>query len=1103
MWRRGLEVFARGSVGTPQYDPEQEVWSAKVQGSATDPYRVWVYFEPATQGATRRELDGDCDCQAPKPCKHIAALAMAVQHRTPPRADPEVPVLRPAPAASRRAFTQWAQDLASAAATTTAEPVEAATPTHPVMLVFAVRPVRDGAGQRRVAIETHAATTIGGRTSTSPYDLDAALATKPEARAPWLRDVDLAMWVRLQACERRRAAPGQRLLPHDAHGAHLLAEVVALGVAREGDADGPPLHPGEPRAARLRWRLDADAHQQLVVEPADDAAPPWRILPMAPLHYVDADTGACGPVALEIPAAEQIRLLDVPGVDPTWSGALSRTLRTTLLEGGVPLPRALAIGRARRGQPVPVLRLFARVRGELREPCASLSFDYEGTEIGLADTRPTVVRIEGDRVDRLTRDNEAERWAQERLAGEGLVGDPDAMGMLDGAKWFAFARGGAPQLRQEGWRVEIGPDFEWNTTLVDSWYAEGHDGAGAEAPDAPEGGGAWFLELGVVVDGERVNILPAVVAAIRSGQLAPERLRLGGQPLVVALPDGRRVEVDAARLQAIVDVLVELHDERRMHDGKLVLARLDAPRLQSLGDFAWTLDPKLQAFADRLARGPDALPPPTGLVATLREYQLHGMAWLQWLREGGLGGILADDMGLGKTIQALAHLLIEKEAGRLTRPALVVAPRSVLGNWLREAERFTPGLRATAYHGAERGGVLDALDRWDVVVTTYALLQRDAALGQPRWHVAILDEAQMMKNPTAKVAVAARALHADQRICMTGTPVENNLRDLWSLMAFANPGLLGTSRQFTTWYRTPIEKHGEVGRFDALTQRIAPFLLRRTKAQVLAELPPKTEIVLHATLEGPQRDLYESVRMSMEKRVREELARRGLARSRIVVLDALLKLRQVCCDPELLALRGRAPDSAKLALLLELVDELVAEGRRALVFSQFTTMLSRIERELDARRIPWLSITGKTNDRQTIVDRFQTGAVPILLVSLKAGGTGLNLTAADTVIHYDPWWNPAVEAQATDRAHRIGQSQPVTVYRLICDGTVEERMLALQARKSALVRGVHESAERRANLGLALGTDEIAALLAPIDPEDRVVSTVPAVRGARANVRGR
>jgi SNF2 family DNA or RNA helicase len=300
-------------------------------------------------------------------------------------------------------------------------------------------------------------------------------------------------------------------------------------------------------------------------------------------------------------------------------------------------------------------------------------------------------------------------------------------------------------------------------------------------------------------------------------------------------------------------------------------------------------------------------------------------------------------------------------------------------------------------------------------------------------------------------------------------------------MSFANPGLLGTARQFTSWYRTPIEKRGEVGRFDALCRRIAPFLLRRTKAQVLAELPAKTEVVLHAELDGPQRDLYESVRLTMEKRVRDELGRRGLARSRIIVLDALLELRQVCCDPQLVKLeRARSVQhSAKLEVLMELVQELVDEGRRALVFSQFTSMLDLIVRELDAREIGWLSITGKTSKRQEIVDRFQAGEVPILLISLKAGGTGLNLTAADTVIHYDPWWNPAVEAQATDRAHRIGQQQPITVYRLICEGTVEERMLALQAKKSALMRGVHDSAERRAG-AMALDERDIAALLAPI-----------------------
>jgi SNF2 family DNA or RNA helicase len=343
------------------------------------------------------------------------------------------------------------------------------------------------------------------------------------------------------------------------------------------------------------------------------------------------------------------------------------------------------------------------------------------------------------------------------------------------------------------------------------------------------------------------------------------------------------------------------------------------------------------------------------------------------------------------------------------------------------------------------------------------------------------------------VSIAARKLDARHRICMTGTPMENNLGDLWSLMSFANPGLLGTPKQFTTWYRTPIERQGATERFDALLGRVAPFMLRRTKAAVLAELPPKTEVVLEAVLEGPQRDLYESVRLTMEKRVREELAVRGLARSQIVVLDALLKLRQVCCHPPLTKLE-RARElvhGAKLELLLELVAELVAEGRRALVFSQFTAMLSVIERELDARSIRWLSITGATRQRQAIVDRFQAGEVPILLVSLKAGGTGLNLTAADTVIHYDPWWNPAVEAQATDRAHRIGQAQPVTVYRLICEGTVEERMLALQAKKAALLRGLQGGAEQRSRDGFALERADVDALLAPIDGSDAATEPEP------------
>ncbi|MBC8072502.1 MAG: DEAD/DEAH box helicase, partial [Deltaproteobacteria bacterium] len=732
-----------------------------------------------------------------------------------------------------------------------------------------------------------------------------------------------------------------------------------------------------------------------------------------------------------------------------------------------------------------ILRLRAHVDGARRAPYAALGFDYEGTPIDPEDPRGSIVRVQGSKFVRIDRDREAEMKLRGKLRELGLTGAASAMTLADPNRWVELGRQGVEQLRALGWQVGIDEDFEWSTVDVDGWYGTAHDDDGQQG-DEP----SWFLELGVVVEGERVNILPAIVAAIRAGKISRERLRLDAGPVLLPLPDGRRVAVAPARLQAMLDVLVELADDKPLDAGTLKLGALDAARLEgleSIDGFEWDVGPKIAKLVERLREGAMAeVAAPAGLTTSLRDYQGRGLAWLQWLHELQLGGILADDMGLGKTVQALADLLVEKDAGRLDRPALVVAPRSVLRNWEREAQRFTPALRTTLYHGPNRAAVLEHPEHWDLVITTYALLQRDDALVRTPWHVAILDEAQAIKNPSAKVAIAARKLDARHRLCMTGTPMENNLGDLWSLMSFANPGLLGTMRQFTTWYRTPIERHGLADRFTALLGRIAPFLLRRTKAAVLAELPPKTEVVLHAELDGPQRDLYESVRLTMEKRVRDELALRGLARSQIVVLDALLKLRQVCCHPPLtkLAAAMELGHSAKLELLMELVAELVAEGRRALVFSQFTAMLAVIERELDARGIKWLSITGKTVARQEVVDRFQAGEVPILLVSLKAGGTGLNLTRADTVIHYDPWWNPAVEAQATDRAHRIGQQQPVTVYRLICEGTVEERMLVLQAKKAALMQGIQGGAEQRAREGFALGPADIAALLAPIDGGD-------------------
>jgi SNF2 family DNA or RNA helicase len=325
-----------------------------------------------------------------------------------------------------------------------------------------------------------------------------------------------------------------------------------------------------------------------------------------------------------------------------------------------------------------------------------------------------------------------------------------------------------------------------------------------------------------------------------------------------------------------------------------------------------------------------------------------------------------------------------------------------------------------------------------------------------------------------------RTLEARHRLCLTGTPLENNLGELWALFDFLMPGFLGDADSFRRVYRTPIEVHHHPERQAALARRIAPFMLRRSKQAVATELPPKTEIIERIGIEGTQAQLYESVRVTVDRRVREAIASQGLARSHITVLDALLKLRQVCCDPRLLPVDSgtRPAPSAKLERLLELLEELRAEGRRVLVFSQFTSMLSLVEEALDERGIAYVKLTGKTKKRDEAIDSFRQGAVDVFLISLKAGGVGLNLPEADTVIHYDPWWNPAVEAQATDRAHRIGQTQPVFVYKLIIENSVEEKMLELQARKRSLAQGVY--AAPGGEDGPLLDATLLARLLEPI-----------------------
>ncbi|HEX9733622.1 MAG TPA: DEAD/DEAH box helicase [Thermoanaerobaculia bacterium] len=571
----------------------------------------------------------------------------------------------------------------------------------------------------------------------------------------------------------------------------------------------------------------------------------------------------------------------------------------------------------------------------------------------------------------------------------------------------------------------------------------------------------WFGVEGTVEgDGWRLPLL-AVLRALREGRrylpvgdgtwaliTGELRDRLAALDDVVHV-HGKRLEVGVTAVPVLRDLA---------GDGGPDAAVVDADRR-----FAQTL----RRLAEAEALDPE---PPADLTAELRGYQVEGYRWLRRLAAWGVGGCLADDMGLGKTVQTLAVLIDRREAG----PALVVAPTSVGFNWIREVERFAPSLAAKLYRETDRDTVLGELGAGDVVVASYGLVLRDAAkLARVAWGTLVLDEAQAIKNSRAKTARAVRSLEALWRLALTGTPVENHLGELWSLFRAVSPGLFGTWERFSLLFATPIEKHQDLGRREALSRLLRPFVLRRAKSQVLAELPERTEVQLLVELGAAERRLYEDARLKalLELSQPRPAAPDGGGedgKRRFQVLAALTRLRQLACHPALVD-----PDwtggSAKLDLLLETVEELLDEGHRALVFSQFVRHLGLARRAFDQRGIRYQYLDGQTpaGQRAERIDAFQNGDGDLFLISLKAGGTGLNLTAADYVIHMDPWWNPAVEDQATDRAHRIGQNRPVTVYRLVSRATIEEEILSLHEGKRDLVAGVLAGTDQAGKLSTA------------------------------------
>ena len=868
------------------------------------------------------------------------------------------------------------------------------------------------------------------------------------------------------------------------------------------DYQTAPLKHGDMRKVLLEWKEEDGSYE---LDPRTKPAVDNFFL-LDKLYYVDTVLGECGLAKHESLSSQQIlNFLAVPSVSKKKAQQVSERLIEVLPEVDVPLPVDIGLKNIDVEGVTPRPDLLLHAINVSKHPeiqklvhVASLRFNYDdliyqSRTLAALDTDIAIVLQDKTRY-RIHRDKEAELDALNRIKAYGFepihikgeltspldlhLADDDLETIV--TRWDSFKSESIPELEAQGWNVTIDDSFSLHIELADDWHAELEE----------KSDGDWFeLSLGFELNGKRINLLPLLVEMLAQSD-DPAILRQSLQEKshhLFQYAEHHWVKLPTQRMLRILDTVIELYDKDALNDdGNLTFSRhagLHYNDLLNDPSLKWKGAEELQALNRKIRNfeGIEDVDLPKGLHADLRYYQKQGVNWLQFLRSYQFNGILADDMGLGKTIQTLTHLLIEKETGRAELPSLVIAPTSLMSNWKNEAKRFTADLKVLILQGADRKQHFDSLNDYDLVLSTYPLILRDKAVYEDqKFHYLILDEAQAIKNAKSKTTQAIYKLRANHRLCLTGTPLENHLGEVWSMYHFLMPGYLGQHERFTRLFRTPIEKNGDTVRGQQLRQRVQPFMLRRSKEVVAKELPPKTEMIRTVPLVGAQRDLYETVRLAMDKKVRDEISKKGLARSHIMILEALLKLRQVCCDPRLVKLERakRVEQSAKLELLMTLVPEMVEEGRKILIFSQFVTMLELIEEELNDRKISYSLLTGKTQKREEAIDAFQKGNADVFLISLKAGGVGLNLTAADTVIHYDPWWNPAVERQATDRAYRIGQDKPVFVYKLLTEDTVEEKILKLQEKKQSLADSLYGGGDKKEAV---FDQADLISLLKPLD----------------------
>ncbi len=1067
------------------------VLNAFVQGNAPKPYQTDILFQ-RMNGVWF--VDPDCSCSVGFYCKHGAALIAYIISKlgevgkmTAPQFDPELGA--------------WLREIEAAAQKIPVTKLTPETKPENRFLAYCIEPPF-----LRGAKELNFVLRVGTRQKNGSVKISDSRSQADLSNPPkYMVKEDFAV-ASLYHQRRGRRYSLDDLPIEGADWDSLLESAHATGRLYWGDhaqergflKNYLPITLGPPQTVNAVWKVlpSGSAQPELQCE-----NPGVIVIPTLPARYLDPATGMMGLAVSDLPAAILSAWQNGPPVSANNLAVIAErfsAISTTTL----PVPVKVETERRKASPPLPHLRVFSRVVGKSwNQQCfivGQLSFRYQDSRllIPLAKGHPqSHAEVHSGKRIIWPRDFQAEQILTGNLEDAGFVFLSEIISpqLLDTAALHSVVVEDPIPSEQLVW-VERLASPEVQALRDSGWTIEVDAKAGLTAHDATDffpviesdtdHGIDWFrFDITFELHGKQVSLIPIIAQAIRMDLPSADAPNLPDFfTIPCENPEDGFIRFPAKRLIEIVDQVRHLF-HGNYGDGPIRIDRIAAAGVADSLVIDSSETTRALAKLGHSLRNITALPPaelPTTVLAELRPYQLEGFRWLQFLASHGLHGILADDMGLGKTVQTLAHLTAEcaKSPGL---PSLVISPTSVVPNWTSEAEKFTPHLKVLTLQGKDRATEFSGIATADIVFTSYPLLTRDfEELLAQQWHVIVLDEAQYIKNPKALSAQNACKLKAAHRLCLSGTPMENHLGELWSLMRFLMPGFLSDEKSFNTQIRRPIERERSGDAQLALNRRVSPLILRRTKNQVATELPAKTEIIHGVELTKKQSDLYESVRAAMDKRVRDAISAKGLAQSHIIVLDALLKLRQICCHPQLLKTPAaqKIEESAKLEYLTgELLPTLLEEGRRILLFSSFTSMLALIEAHLIKENITYLKLTGQTQDRASLVKKFQEGEVPIFLISLKAGGTGLNLTAADTVIHYDPWWNPAAENQATDRAHRIGQTKPVFVHKLVCRGTIEDRILDLQKHKSALVEALLSDETSK----LRIDAETLSHLLSPLD----------------------